>query len=239
MSDRVADLSDERYRELRGAVYTGDGARVMTALASEVPEAILQLAGDGLLIALEQRVEGAAELATAHSAALRERRNEGDEDLADQLDAALGTAPAPMLRPLPVDLEELSSALEGDPMLTGGRLDLRTGEVMLESPMFDSSFDDEDDEREDPDRWLYIDSEGSRPGYDDMVAFLDTIEDGATAERLGDRLHGRGAFRRFKDGLADIGELERFHRFADDRSRGRARAWLASHHYRPMLRARA
>ena len=127
-------------------------------------------------------------------------------------------------------------------MLTGGRLDLRTGDVIPESPMFDSSFDDErfdDDDQEDPHRCLAIHSEGSRPGYDDMVAFLDTIEEDATAERLGARLHGRGVFRRFRDGLADVGELERFHRFADDRSRGRARAWLAGHGYRPTLRPRA
>ncbi len=239
MPTLTPDLPDERHRDLRGAVYRGDGPKVMAALAGDMPETVLQLTGDGLLVALAQRIDGAAELATAVSAALRERWGEGDDDLADQLDAALGTAPAPLLQPLPVDLEELSSVLEGDPVLTGGRLDRRTGDVIPEAPMFDSSFDhepDEDDDRDDPDRWLYIHSEGSRPGYDDMVAFLDTIEDEATAERLGERLHGRGVFRRFRDGLADIGELERFHRFADDRSRGRARAWLAGHGYRPSLR---
>jgi hypothetical protein len=238
MPTRIADLPEERYRELSGAALRGDGSCVLVALEGEVPEAVLQLAGDGLLIALEQRLEGADELAFAVSAALRERWNEGDDVLADQLDAAQGTAPSPMLRPLPVDLEELSSVLEGDPMLTGGRLDLRTGEVISRSPMFDSFLDDEVDEDEDRDSWLDIDSEGSRPGYGDMVAFLDTIEDRAVVECLGDRLHGRGVFRRFRDGLADIGELERFHRFANDRSRGRARAWLASHGYRPTPRPR-
>jgi hypothetical protein len=239
MPTQIPDLPDERYRELSGAVYAGDGLRVMEALAGEIPLTVLQLAGAGLLVALEQRVEGSAELAAAISVALRERWYEGDEELADQLDAALGNAPAPMLRPLPVDLEELSSVLEGDPMLTGGRLDLRTGEVVGEPPMFHSSLDDEDDDREDPESWLFIDSEGSRPGYDDMVAFLDSIEDATAAERLGERLHGRGVFRRFKDGLADIGELERFRRFADDRGSGRARAWLAHHGYRPTRRPRA
>ncbi len=174
MLDRILDLPDERYSELRGAVYDEDGPRAMEALAGEVPAAVLQLAGDALLIALEQHVEGAAELATAVSAALRERWYEGDEELADRLDAALGTAPASMLRPLPVDLEELASVLEGDPMLSGGRLDLRSGDVIAEPPMFDSSFDDEDDDLDDFESWLPIHSEGSRPGYGDMVAFLDT-----------------------------------------------------------------
>lgn len=40
--------------------------------------------------------------------------------------AALGAIPTPMLRPLPVDLEELASILEGDPVYGGGRIDLET-----------------------------------------------------------------------------------------------------------------
>jgi hypothetical protein len=34
-----------------------------------------------------------------------------------------------MLRPLPVDLEELAGVLEGDPVQGGGRIDLQSGEV--------------------------------------------------------------------------------------------------------------
>ena len=72
-----------------------------------------------------------------------------------------------------------------------------------------------------------------------MVAFLDTITDDAFADRLDRSLRGRGAFRRFKDQLADVpGELARFFRFTEDRQRGRARAWLAGHGYRPSLRPR-
>jgi hypothetical protein len=239
MPVRTADWPEARYRELRGAIYEGDGRRVTAALADEVPGALLRIAGDGLLLALEQGLDGVAQHARAVSTALQERRNEGDEELADQLDASLGIAPSPMLRPLPVDLEELSSALEGDPRLTGGRLDLRSGEVITVSPMFDSSLKEgDDDDLDDPDRWVHVDSEGSRPGYEDMASFLDTIDDGATVERLRDRLQGRGAFRRFKDGLQELGELQRFHRFADDRGRGRARAWLAARGYRPALPVR-
>ncbi len=164
MSKLSQDLPDERYRELRGAVFDSDGTRVMEALAGEVPVAVLQIAGDGLLVALDQHVEGTAELASAVSAALRERSNEGDTELADQLDAALGTAPTPMLRPLPVDLDDLSSALEGDPMLSGGRLDLRTGDVIEEPPMFRSSFEDEDEDLADPGSWLHIEFGGLTPG---------------------------------------------------------------------------
>ena len=37
------------------------------------------------------------------------------------------------LSPLPVDLEELADALEGDPLASGGLLDLDTGEVWPQS----------------------------------------------------------------------------------------------------------
>ena len=46
-----------------------------------------------------------------------------------QLRDALGTGPAPMLRSLSVDLEELAMILEGGPAAGGGRIDLATGEV--------------------------------------------------------------------------------------------------------------
>jgi hypothetical protein len=48
-------------------------------------------------------------------------------------------------------------------------------------------------------------------------------------------IHGRGAFRRFRDMLEDHpDELSRFHRFADEHQRGRARRSLADHGLRPV-----
>lgn len=56
--------------------------------------------------------------------------------------------------------------------------------------------------------------------------------------RLGRAIGGRGAFRRFKDELADApDELAHFHRFTDDRRRGRARRWLAGSGLRPTFPA--
>ena len=43
--------------------------------------------------------------------------------------------PVPALRALPIELDRLSLALEGDPLVTGGRLDLRTGEVHQVGPL--------------------------------------------------------------------------------------------------------
>jgi hypothetical protein len=98
-----------------------------------------------------QDVVNAGELAAQCAAALRERGWKGDDELADQLQAALDTRATPLLRPLPVDLEELASLLEGGLLDGGGRIDLKTGECWPDNLDYD-----EDDADEDQDRWLYV-----------------------------------------------------------------------------------
>ena len=201
----------------------------------------LQLAGDGLIAAVMQRVEGASELAHRLGLALRQRGWVGDDDLADQLDAQLGSGPAPMLRPLPVDLEELAGILEGDPVHAGGRIDLTTGEVWPQAAIeyaLETGEEDEDT-ADDPERWLPVDNEGSRGGYWDMELFIASVEDPGRAERLATAIEGRGAFRRFKDELARWpGELERWYALSEERQRGRARSWLTAAGYRVLPTAR-
>src|SRR5437764_7009919 len=122
--------SKEQRSALRAAVYRGDGPAVVEVLGGVgADEGSLQLAGDGLIAAGVQRVDGAAELARKVVVGLRQRGWEGDDELADQLEAQLGSGPAAMLRGLPVDLDELAGILEGDPLSIGGRIDIRTGEV--------------------------------------------------------------------------------------------------------------
>jgi hypothetical protein len=111
----------DAFQTLRGAVYRGDGAAVVDVVRGRLTDDVLQLAGDGLLNAVEKDVDGATEPAAQCASALRERDWWGDEELADQLDAALGRRATPMLRPLPVDLEELASLMEGDPLYSGPR----------------------------------------------------------------------------------------------------------------------
>ena len=223
--------------ELRGAVYRGDGPAVVALVGDQLlPGDALQLIGDGLVVALALQTQGAADLAVACVRALRERGWDGDDELADQLGALLGTGPTPLLRPLPVDLEELAGVLEGDPTFGGGRLDLLTGQVWPQAAIdyARETGEEDDDESDDADRWLWVHCEGSRAGYHDMVQFIGTIDDPDRADRLGIAIEGRGAFRRFKDVLARWpGELDRWYGYADDRQRGRARAWLADAGYRP------
>jgi hypothetical protein len=199
-----------------------------------VPENGLQSVGDWVLTALEQNAHGAAEAARHMIAALRERDWEGDGVLAEQFDALLGSGAMPDLRPLPVDLDELAGILEGDPMYGGGRVDLATGEVWPE-PAIDYVREigqEDEDESDDPDKWLWVHCEGSRDGYRDMELFIGTVRDPRRADRLEIAISGRGAFRRFKDVLARWpGELDRWYAFSAERQRGRARAWLAGAGY--------
>lgn len=107
----------EERRELRGALARGEGAAAVGLLGSRPwPGDCLQLAGDGLPVALGQHVAGAEDLARECVARLRTREWDGDDDLADAMEAQLSSGPARLLRPLAVDLEELAMVLEDDPL---------------------------------------------------------------------------------------------------------------------------
>lgn len=229
-------MEERRWGTLRAAVYRGDGAAALAWLGGEVPDDALQLGGAGVLMAIAQGVDGASEVASRWAAALRTRGWIGDDDLADEIDAAVGAGPIPMLRALPVDLEQLSDILEGDPLEGGGRVDLRSGEVWPRAAI-EYAAEVGDDEPDDA-HWLAVDSTAWRDGYRDMERFIDTVEDPARADRLAIAISGRGAFRRFKDVLARWpGELDRWHAYSEERRRGRARAWLAATGRRPRVPA--
>jgi hypothetical protein len=226
----------EALTHLRSIVVRGDHTELVTALRQEPwPGDSLQLIGDGLLAAVRDSAEGSAGPAQTCVIALRGRDWEGDRELADALDAALGSGPTPKLRPLPVDLEELSMILEGDPAHGGGRIDLRTGQVWPQSAIeYAEEVGEIDEDDDDPDRWLWVHCEGSHEGYLDMEWFIDGLDDKAFADRLAHAISGRGAFRRFKDVLFDQPDLmTRWYAFSNDRQRGRARSWLAMEGYIP------
>jgi hypothetical protein len=183
---------------------------------------------------MRQKVPEAPGLAGECIAALRLRGWEGDEELANSLEAGLGAAPI-LLKPLAVDLEELSDVLEGDPAYSGGRIDLQTGEVWPQS-VFEYAEENDWDDNDDPDRWLWVESAGSRPGYRDMEWFISDIKDPEIADRLEIAISGRGAFRRLKNTLSRWPDLlTRWHAFSEERQRGRARAWLAQEGYLATL----
>jgi hypothetical protein len=205
----------EALTELRVAVAHRDIGAIRAAVDGRDLDAVLQLAGDGLLGRPDDP------LARECVERLRRRGLDGDAELAEALEDRLSD-----LRPLAVDLEELASILEGDPVHGGGRIDLTTGDVWHQSP-YDDPVDNED--LDDEDRWLWVEA-SSHDGWWDMSEFIETVTDRALADRLHRAIHGRRAFRRFRDELeSHPDELTRFHLFSDERKRGRARRWLAEH----------
>ena len=191
--------SKEQRSALRAAVYRGDGPAVVDLLRGVgADDDALQLAGDGVIAAVMQRADGAAELARKLVVGLRQRGWDGDDELADQLETQLGSGPAAMLRALPVDLEELAGILEGDPLSVGGRIDITTGEVWSQAAIeyaLETGEEDEDTS-DDPERWLAVHGEGSREGYRDMElsSALLVMPSGTTGRRLGlcgARFHSR------------------------------------------------
>ena len=53
---------------------------------------------------------------------------------------------------------------------------------------------EDEDESDDPDKWLWVHCEGSRDGYRDMELFIGTVRDPGRADRLEIAISGRGAF---------------------------------------------
>ena len=230
---------EDRRAQLRLLLAQGDSERVLDGLADHWPADALQLAGDGLLRALIGGTSRAADLARRCATELRSREWDGDAELADLLEATLGIGPAPPLRPIAVDLEDLAMVLEGDPLQIGGRIDLRSGEVWpaaaIEYAQDTGELDADDDDEEDDGRWLSVPCQGSRDGYRDMELFAARIGDAGLGGRLERALTGRGVFRRFRDVLAESPRhLQEWYAFRDERQRGRARNWLASEGYSPI-----
>jgi hypothetical protein len=216
--------------ELRGAAARREAAAIVAAVEGRDVDDVLQLLGTGLLAVLpddRQVVEG---VTTRVIDSLRKRDADGDDVLADQLQAALDGAQQ-RVTTLPVDLEELAIHTEGSLDEPGPYVDLRTGEVVpgvLTDPMWvgeDSSVDVEDE----PDRWLYLERAGSRDRWEDMERFASRVTDEQVGRRLDDAIHGKGAFRRFKDVVLDEGLGDEWNAYADDRALGRARELLFSH----------
>lgn len=231
-------MAEPRNRdELRGAVYRAD-VEMLIGMITDLrwPDDALQLLGDAVVIRARERGHDIQAAARRCVRELQERDWEGDAELAAEIQSVLGWSPTPLLRSLPVDLEDLGCMLEGDPLMGGGAIDLKSGEVWPQSVLENfEEISDDDLDLDDDERWLLVDSDGSRSGYRDMELFIDNLPDEHLADLLARSIRGRGAFRRFKDTLADSpDQLERWHAFSDDRHRGRARAWLAAHGYTPV-----
>ncbi|MGH3502811.1 MAG: UPF0158 family protein [Nocardioidaceae bacterium] len=216
-------------RELRGAIASGDVERVLAALRGKgFDRSNMQRVGAGLLLAVAAGRNDAHEPARDLVGYLRARDWEGDDALVAELLAALG-GEVPEGKVLSVGLEEFTDSSEGDVTMSEGcYVDLETGEVLdafLGDPMIVG--EDAVVDFDEPGRYQFFDNEGSREGWRDMDSFVATVDDPAVRERLQDAITGRGAFRRFKDAIYDVGRQEEWYLYSCDRQMARARARLA------------
>ena len=74
---------------------------------------------------------------------------------------------------------------------------------MARDVLTDAWAEDQDDDLDDEERWLYVEPIGSRPAYHDMIDFIATRSDRRLSARLEVAVDGRGAFSRFKRTLDD------------------------------------
>jgi hypothetical protein len=217
-------LRGEDLRELRGAAVRADKDAVRALLDGKDPSLLLQHAGTALLAV---GIDGLEDIARDVVRGLRERGDEGDEVLANALEARLG-GPALLLRPVRADLDQVAELLSGDPVSgQGGWVDLATGEVWPDLVL------DDLDERErpdldEPDRWLHVEPEGPRAGWRDRRDFVEGLRPGSLRDGMLDALEGRGAFGRFSRMLdREPALVPEWRAFSDEREVGRARAVLA------------
>ncbi|RNL59221.1 hypothetical protein [Arthrobacter oryzae] len=216
---------------LRAAIAAADAARFLEAVTGRHVDDALQQVGAGIPMALQQKRQETGPVALSVINRLTWRDGPGDRVLAEDLLAGLRREPLTG-RVVPVDLDMLSTVLEGEPGLsTGGYLDLRTGQVYDESatdPMVVGE-GTAIDVAEEPERWLRLNCTGSRNGWQDMAAFAERQHDEGLRERLERAIEGKGAFFRFRDLVHGENLTDQWYVFSADRQMGRAREFLADH----------
>ena len=135
-----------------------------------------------------------------------------------------------MHRKVKFDWEDLITAFQGSGFDECSYLDLETGEVISVIRENADSFEmAEIEQRVDskPERYEVIPCIDSGEAYDDMVRFIDTVEDGHVAELLSIAIRGKGAFRMFKDVLLTYpAERERWFKFQRNLMIRRIDEWL-------------
>lgn len=185
-----------------------------------------------MLIALDQGTADAGVPARDCAAAASARGWDGDSELADDLQRALGQAGVRELTPAPVELEQLADLLHGGEHFSGGRLNVRTGEAVPALAYADGQFDDELDDEDDI--WLYVDAVGPRESWRDMDRFIDDGVPAVSAAPFRDAIEGKGAFSRFRAQRENRpGLLDSWRLHSEERRLGRAPQWLGDEGYRP------
>ncbi len=84
-------------------------------------------------------------------------------------------------------------------------------------------------------RYVQVPIADVHEAYDDMEDYIETVRGARLQEEIWEAIRGRGAFRRFKELLADYPqERERWFKFQDERVRQRMLDWLAEQGIDPL-----
>lgn len=127
---------------------------------------------------------------------------------------------------LHVGAADLVEALTSGMSEASWLLDLESGEVVF-AGQEDGSEEPEDEEWEDPARFLVIEPMDSHHGFGLMEAFAEQLPEGEARRALARALRLPKPFRSFKDTLADFpDERERWFKFHQDRMLEYAQDWL-------------
>ncbi len=132
-------------------------------------------------------------------------------------------------RKLKIDFSELELAFDNASWEAEYYLDAETGEIILIGSMIgqQEALTQQIEDISNRSRYLQIPQAKPRDGFQDMVMFIDTVQDAQLQKLLSVAIDGKGAFRRFKNILPDYPqERDRWFRFQEDRARQRILNWL-------------
>jgi Uncharacterised protein family (UPF0158) len=134
-----------------------------------------------------------------------------------------------------IDLDMLETALEDADLAHRYFLNLVTGEVVFFSDYLGPSDEDErlSEEIDGSDDYVAIERIPTHEAYQWMVDFVDELvapADKPAAEQLSIALHGKGAFRRFKETLQRVDEqwLQAWYQWRDKQLKAALDEWLKS-----------
>ena len=130
------------------------------------------------------------------------------------------------MKKLKVDVEDIAMIMENQDRLGSYNLDTQTGETVAIPDELMRSLEEGESCEGLPDwelkllpqakeivagsdRYEEIPIRPSHEAYDVMVDFVSDVKDGRIRSRLESSLHGKGAFRRFKDTLREYPEVEK------------------------------
>lgn len=134
---------------------------------------------------------------------------------------------APARPPIRINIDTLHIALVWRDPESAYRLDLRTGEIFLHLPKNNPAEDEKIEA--DPERYLTIHPIDPRHSYQAVADFVEFLPGDALRDELRKIILGKGAFRRFKDFIAQHpAEKELWLVFKEQREMAHVEQWLAA-----------